>query len=404
MKRNVHLYILIFLCVFIIDPIYGQTGINTSTPQATLDVEAVASANYIAGMQAPRLTLAELTSKGNTLYGSNHNGIIIYITDTSGGNNSGQRLNIASAGYYYFDGNFWQKFGVGKSLSYPIGSIKESFKKSDHNGWFLMDGRTISALPTAAQASLKQLGFNDAVPDARDKVLKTKSTTEILGSIGGSNSFTIKQENLPNIYLSGNLVGTTSGNGGHSHTFSFNTYSASHTHTFSSSSTTSSHSHGFSKASGSAGAHTHTFSATSSTDGNHNHAFTMPKDTKSSHIGAYTSNNDLTFQNERNTDAAGAHTHAFSGNSNSGGTSHSHSLSSVSVGTGGGAHTHSVSGYSDSGGSSHTHGSISGSSGSGGSSHRHTFSGNVSFNLGEGKVLDNRSAYTVVNTFIYLGE
>ncbi len=52
----------------------------------------------------PRLTLAELTAKGNTLYGAAQDGAIIYITTISGGGDTqGQREYIVSKGLYLFD-------------------------------------------------------------------------------------------------------------------------------------------------------------------------------------------------------------------------------------------------------------------------------------------------------------
>ncbi|GEN74506.1 hypothetical protein [Chryseobacterium hagamense] len=61
------------------------------------------------------------------------------------------------------------------------------------------------------------LGFTANLPNASDKVLKTKDATESLGLTGGSNLLTILQGNLPNITLTGNVSGTTSAEGSHAH-------------------------------------------------------------------------------------------------------------------------------------------------------------------------------------------
>ncbi|MEN5308939.1 hypothetical protein ABE425_15610 [Chryseobacterium cucumeris] len=98
--------------------VYSQSagvGINTTTPKSTFDINGkkdtsgIAVSTDIAGLQAPRLTRAELTNKGDALYGPDQKGAMVYITDVSGGNVTGQRSNISSVGYYYFDGSFWQK-------------------------------------------------------------------------------------------------------------------------------------------------------------------------------------------------------------------------------------------------------------------------------------------------------
>lgn len=87
----------------------NRIGINTTTPQTTLDVTAPNDNTHITGIQAPRLTRAELTAKGNSLYGADQKGTLIYITDVSGGNATGQRVVVTEPGYYYFDGSLWQR-------------------------------------------------------------------------------------------------------------------------------------------------------------------------------------------------------------------------------------------------------------------------------------------------------
>lgn len=87
----------------------GRVGINTLTPSSTLDIRGKSDITDITGVQAPRLTRAELTAKGDSLYGQDQKGCIIYITDVTGGDNNTQRVNIKDPGYYYFDGSFWQE-------------------------------------------------------------------------------------------------------------------------------------------------------------------------------------------------------------------------------------------------------------------------------------------------------
>ncbi len=83
--------------------LFAQTGINTESPKATLDVTAKKDILTIAGLLPPRLTQAELTAKGNTLYGKDQDGAIIYITDANGGDKLSQREYIESKGLYIFD-------------------------------------------------------------------------------------------------------------------------------------------------------------------------------------------------------------------------------------------------------------------------------------------------------------
>ncbi|MFY7846207.1 MAG: hypothetical protein ACOVQV_13870, partial [Chryseobacterium gambrini] len=83
-----------------------NVGINSVTPQMTLDVNGVASTVAKAdGMRAPRITLAQLNAK--TGYNSNHVGALLYITSIAGGSTVAATAQITTAGYYYFDGTAW---------------------------------------------------------------------------------------------------------------------------------------------------------------------------------------------------------------------------------------------------------------------------------------------------------
>lgn len=92
---------MIFICASSI--LSAQAGINTQTPKATLDITAKKEVLTIDGLLPPRLTLAELTEKGNTLYGMDQDGTILYITNVSGGDRLSQREYIESKGLYIFD-------------------------------------------------------------------------------------------------------------------------------------------------------------------------------------------------------------------------------------------------------------------------------------------------------------
>ncbi|HCC93953.1 MAG TPA: hypothetical protein DEQ26_06435 [Flavobacteriaceae bacterium] len=110
---------------------FSQVGVNTTTPSSTLDVSVKMNGSAIDnsqvyGLQAPRLTRAELavTSGTTSKYGTNQKGAIVYITDVSGtdtGGSSTQRLNITTAGYYYFDGNIWQAISINSQEPWNVG-------------------------------------------------------------------------------------------------------------------------------------------------------------------------------------------------------------------------------------------------------------------------------------------
>lgn len=91
----------------------GRVGINTQSPTSTLDVRGKSDVTDVTGFQAPRLTRLELTTKGDNLYGLDQKGAIIFITDVTNGNSTGQRINMNDPGYYFFDGVLWQELTFG---------------------------------------------------------------------------------------------------------------------------------------------------------------------------------------------------------------------------------------------------------------------------------------------------
>ncbi|WP_407403460.1 hypothetical protein [Chryseobacterium sp.] len=89
----------------------AQVGVNTESPNATLDVKekrAGTTSDAIAsdGILIPRLTKLELAAKAASAYTVSQNGAIVYVTDFSGtptGTSASQVTNINAVGFYYFD-------------------------------------------------------------------------------------------------------------------------------------------------------------------------------------------------------------------------------------------------------------------------------------------------------------
>lgn len=98
---------------------FSQVGVNTNDPKTTMDVSAkratdgsIEDNNQLLGLQAPRITRAELTTN-TAAYGVDQKAALIYITDISGGAATGKLVNITTIGYYYFDGTVWQPISSG---------------------------------------------------------------------------------------------------------------------------------------------------------------------------------------------------------------------------------------------------------------------------------------------------
>ncbi|ANF49111.1 hypothetical protein A0O34_00425 [Chryseobacterium glaciei] len=161
------------LLILLITPkkINGQVGINTNNPTKTLDVNGE--------MRIRLLPLATTDTYSLT------------VADVDG--------NVSSATLVI--------------PSYTFGDIKKGFQSTDHDGWYLLDGRAITTLPPNAQTAANTLSLVN-LPDARGRLLKTKNGSEQLGALGGNNNIVLSRTNLPAY----NFSGTTAPNGQHNHT------------------------------------------------------------------------------------------------------------------------------------------------------------------------------------------
>jgi len=192
--------LLFFLLVCEIN--FSQVGIGTTSPNsdAVLDVFSTKS-----GVLIPRI---ELIGTDNFVPMSNHvSGMIVYNTATSG---SGQ--TAVMPGFYYNNGVQWVRL---EPLTTALGDIKHSILTADHNGWYLLDGRNLTLLPASVQTKAAGIGFSANLPDANDRFLKGKSSSESLMSQGGNSTRVLTQANLPDVTFSG--IANTSGN--HTHDY-----------------------------------------------------------------------------------------------------------------------------------------------------------------------------------------
>jgi microcystin-dependent protein len=144
--------IAILLSIMSSQIVFAQVGINTESPTRTLDVNG--------DMRVRSLPSTTTTSDKSML-----------SVDTNG--------NINSI----------------KSVSGKVGDVKHGLETADHNGWYLMNGRAVSTLPATAQTGAGTLGIS-TLPNMTDRMIRTQ-TTETVGSLGGANSNTLSQANMP---------------------------------------------------------------------------------------------------------------------------------------------------------------------------------------------------------------
>lgn len=95
----------VFLLVFAVEIFYSQVGINTQTPEATLEVVGKPdNVNHFDGIIPPRITGSQLAAK---TYTSSKRGAVVFVTMPPA-NLTGQVINVKNSGMYYFDGSLWQ--------------------------------------------------------------------------------------------------------------------------------------------------------------------------------------------------------------------------------------------------------------------------------------------------------
>jgi hypothetical protein len=103
MKKNTLLSMLVILAACF-NLSKAQVGINTTNPQATLDITGKpATASSLDGMIPPRITGNQLRAK---TYTPAQTGAIVYVTAADSAP-AGQTINVKSTGFYYFNGAVW---------------------------------------------------------------------------------------------------------------------------------------------------------------------------------------------------------------------------------------------------------------------------------------------------------
>ncbi|ANF52894.1 hypothetical protein A0O34_21260 [Chryseobacterium glaciei] len=104
---------------------------------------------------------------------------------------------------------------IGPKVAY--GTVKESLRTADHNGWYKLDGRAISTLPAIAQTNASTIGLSGTLVDTNNRLMRQGAPF----ITGGSGTTSLVRANLPNI----NLTGVTSTAAAHSHTATAGGYS-----------------------------------------------------------------------------------------------------------------------------------------------------------------------------------
>lgn len=200
---------------------YAQVGINTVTPQATLDVAANAGTTAKDGILPPRVSKQQLAAKDAGTYGSVQTGALVFITDTTAPSGTtpslSQVTDITSNGYYYFTGSVWAPFSVNLYNSdgtlsgnrvVTQGANTLAFTSTATNG-FSVDGTTLSV-----DAANDRVGLGTASPETRFHVVSTIPSSNrynLIDASAGTNQYGIMALRNTSALATGNysLLGFT---------------------------------------------------------------------------------------------------------------------------------------------------------------------------------------------------
>ena len=108
------------------------------------------------------------------------------------------------------DGNLYKTANI-----VVMGDLKSSLETTDHKGWYILNGRNISTLSSSARNVAISLGFTTTLPNAADRIIKTKTSVQALGLSAGNNTIVLAQANIP-VYT---MTATLSTTGPHTHTW-----------------------------------------------------------------------------------------------------------------------------------------------------------------------------------------
>lgn len=191
--KTIRLNILVLLTLSCLS-VSAQVGIGTPTPSATLDVVATTTdGSKPEGIIAPRLSGNQIQA-ADTKYTALQKGTIIYATSAVTVPST-KTANISSEGYYFFDGNLWQKINTGASVG-----------DTTNDAWINDTGNAMVKLGTNSDGSTRAAGTEFVAKDNGAIGIGTSApNTSAILDINSSNKGIL----IPRVTLTGITDGTT---------------------------------------------------------------------------------------------------------------------------------------------------------------------------------------------------
>ncbi|MDP4807273.1 MAG: hypothetical protein NWR49_09185 [Crocinitomicaceae bacterium] len=172
----------------------AQVGIGTTTPDASAKLQIDATDK---GFLPPRVSL---TGSGDvSTIASPAEGLLVYHTGTAS----------LEEGYYFWNGAQWSTMATVSGIGHAYGDVKTGMQTADHAGWVLLNGRAKSTLTSTQQTRATAVGIGTNIPNALNSVLMQNGSTP--GTVSGSNTKTIAQNQLPNVSYTGSILNVAHG-------------------------------------------------------------------------------------------------------------------------------------------------------------------------------------------------
>lgn len=177
MRKQVLAMVVLFSAITIANAQTGNVGINTPTPQATLDVVgARTDPAKLDGVIVPRLTGDQMAAK---TYTTAQTGAVAYAT-VAASSLTGQVTNVSAPGLYFFDGTVWVSGKGTPGLIGPPGASATDINIYKDDGTFTdnrtasMSGKWLWFKGSSSRTSVEKISIGGTSPASMNRNIRLK--------------------------------------------------------------------------------------------------------------------------------------------------------------------------------------------------------------------------------------